>query len=382
VDQFEPVSQTSPRAAGLTAHIPLDDELTRIGLRSIKKLFTFEQDTGQSLVLHRNGAIKITRSRQYELLIQNEIDRGNRFGVNVRAMTADEVGRMVPWLATDAIQSAWYTPDECYLNPPDLPRGYLQSAQDLGARLLSNTEVTGFRVEDGQISWVLTTAGAIETSSVVCAAGAWTRRVAALVGQDIPIVPTRHQLIITDPVDLVAPEHPTIRIVDAGVYMRPDNHGLLLGVYEDDPVQQPPIADRRDFSMAQLPLDLTPLSEKMENIANVVPWLRTVGLRELRGGLPTITPDGHFIAHRIDSPSNFYVLTGCNVMGLYNSPALGELLAEWVCTGVMPADLAPFSLQRFDTDEFGDMRHLREMCQQVYTHRFTLETDTSPCADG
>lgn len=96
----------------------------------------------------------------------------------------------------------------------------------------------------------------------------------------------------------------------------------------------------------------------------------------------TITPDGHFIADRLDSPSNFYVLTGCNVMGLYNSPALGELLAEWVCTGVMPADLAHFSLQRFDTDEFADIGHLREACQQVYTPRFTLETDTSPQADG
>lgn len=373
VDRFAPVSQTSPRAAGVTAHVPLDDDLTRIGLRSIDKLLAFQADTGQPLNLHRNGAVKLCRSSRYESLIQEEIRRGRRFGVSIREITSTELSDLIPWIQSGGVASAWYATDECYFNPPDLPIGYVNSAQSLGAVVLSHTEVTGFHVTGSQIDYVLSSAGPIETSNVVCAAGAWTRSVMAMLDQDIPIVPTRHQLVITEPLDFVRPDHPTIRVVDAGVYIRPEKDALLVGAYESAPHQYPSLPQAPDFSIDSLNLDVEPLRSTLKEIADLGGWLATVAIRELRGGLPTITPDGRFIVDRLASPHNFFVLTGCNVMGLYCSPALGELLADWVVSGTAHADLEPFGLRRFETGEFLDTDRLLAACRQVYGHKFTHE---------
>ena len=69
-------------------------------------------------------------------------------------------------------------------------------------------------------------------------------------------MPTRHQLLITEPIDGVDAMQPITRVIDVNVYVRPDEGGLMLGGYEQKPLQY----DARDlparFDIADLPLDL------------------------------------------------------------------------------------------------------------------------------
>ena len=65
---------------------------------------------------------------------------------------------------------------------------------------------------------VETDKGAIRASVVVDAAGAWTRQVAAASGIRIPLVATRHQLLVTEPLAGVSADLPMVRIMDAAVY--------------------------------------------------------------------------------------------------------------------------------------------------------------------
>lgn len=97
--------------------------------------------------------------------------------------------------------------------------------------------------EQGSVRTVETDRGRIETPVVVDAAGAWARQAAAHAGIHIPMVPTRHQLLITEPIDGARPELPIVRIMDAAVCVRPCR-GFLVGGYETDPLQ---------FDMADLP---------------------------------------------------------------------------------------------------------------------------------
>jgi 4-methylaminobutanoate oxidase (formaldehyde-forming) len=91
---------------------------------------------------------------------------------------------------------------------------------------------------------------------VVDAAGAWLRAVAALSGAKVAVVPTRHQLLITEPIDGVDAMQPITRIIDVNVYARPDEGGLMLGGYEQSPLQYDKHALPPRFDIADLPLDL------------------------------------------------------------------------------------------------------------------------------
>ena len=71
-----------------------------------------------------------------------------------------------------------------------------------------------------RVEGVETDRGRIESPVVVDAAGAWARQVAAAARTHVPMVPTRHQVLITEPVEGVRPELPIVRIMDAAVYVR------------------------------------------------------------------------------------------------------------------------------------------------------------------
>ena len=67
--------------------------------------------------------------------------------------------------------------------------------------------------------------------------GPGSRLVAELMGARIPVVPTRHQLFITEPIDGITPAMPIARVIDANVYIRHERGGLMLGGYEPNPKQ-------------------------------------------------------------------------------------------------------------------------------------------------
>jgi glycine/D-amino acid oxidase-like deaminating enzyme len=102
-----------------------------------------------------------------------------------------------------------------------------RAAVTRGVALLEHPPVARLLLDGGRVAGVQTSRGRIEAPVVVDAAGAWPRPVAATAGAAPAVVPTRHQLLITQPLEGVRPEQPIVRVVDAKVYVRPDKGGLI-----------------------------------------------------------------------------------------------------------------------------------------------------------
>jgi 4-methylaminobutanoate oxidase (formaldehyde-forming) len=155
------------------------------------------------------------------------------------------------------------------------------------------------------------------------------------------------QLIVTEMVPGVRPDLPMVRIMDAAVYMRPCQDGLLWGVYEEEPT----FFDMDEFSptfrIADLKLDAEILWRAAEDVKAQLPILLKAKMREHRGGIPTMTSDGHHIVGPVPGAEGFFALSGCNVAGLSISPALGDAVAAWISEGEPPFDLSLMSISRF-----------------------------------
>jgi 4-methylaminobutanoate oxidase (formaldehyde-forming) len=139
--------------------------------------------------------------------------------------------------------------------------------------------------------------------------------------------------------------------MDAAVYVRPCDGGLLWGGYEAAPRffdmdRLPP-----DFAIPATPLDPEVLLELAAEVGAQLPVLREAGVREHRGGLPTMTGDGAHIVGPAPAADGFFVAGGCNVAGLSVSPAIGEAVAAWIADGEPPLDLAPLSIARFREEQ-------------------------------
>jgi glycine/D-amino acid oxidase-like deaminating enzyme len=347
VDRHEPASQTSPRAAGLVSHARTTELMIELVQLAAAKLQRFTSDTGQPLDWTRSGSLKVARRSEDVPIVEEDAARGERHGLDVELLSGEEANRLNAFLRPEGVLAVLRVGDDLYFDPAQVAIGYVRAAEARGAAVQPHTTVTRVNIEDGRVRSVETDRGVIRTAIVVDAAGAWTRQVAEASGIRVPLLPTRHQLFVTEPLEGVRAELPIVRVMDAAVYVRPCDGGLLWGGYEEAPRFFDMDALPPDFSIPDTPLDPEVLRRLADDVHAQLPALRAAGVREHRGGLPTMTGDGQHIVGPAPGAAGFFVAGGCNVAGLSVSPAIGEVVAAWIADGEPPLDLGELSIARF-----------------------------------
>ena len=379
VDQHAIGSQTSPRAAGLSAEVRDTELMTRLACRGVELLLRFSQDTREPLDLHQSGSLKIARNADHAQLVEAGVAHGQAMDVPIRMIGAKEAVQLMPFLRADGITAISFNPRDVYLDPAQLPQGYARAAERLGCTLLPHTRVEQIVLEGGNVAGVQTAGGVIGAPVVVDAAGGWLRRVARASGTDLPIVATRHQLMITAPLPDVRQGQPITRIIDANVYVRPCDGGLMLGGYEPDPLQVPLEELPDGYAIDLMPLDQAVMDGLAKAVAAQFPIFQDAKVAVLRGGLPTMTPDNEHVIGPIPDTPGLYVLGGCNVGGLSTAPAFGELLCKMVVEDRTPAETAPLLPARLLARAWPE-RELRDVCRANYAAHYAARTESVPPA--
>ena len=367
VDKHDVGSQTSPRAAGMVSCVRKSDLMIRLIKDACRKIEMFTEETGQPLDWVHSGSLKIARRPQDAEVIKGDFERGRRMGLDVELISPEQASRLNPFLKTTGIVAAMRIGDDRYFDPAQVAVGFARAAATQGATVLPKTDVLTVNISAGKVTGVTTANGTIESKVVVDAAGAWTRQVADASGIRVPLIPTRQQLIVTEPLDGTRADLPMVRIMDAAVYTRPCQGGLLWGVYEETPRFFDMKSLGASFDIKDMPLDIEVLRSAAAEVKDQLPILQTAQVREFRGGIPTMTADGHHILGPAPGAEGFYFASGCNVAGLSISPTIGEALAAWIVDGRPPVDLSPMSAMRF-TDQPWTEAQLQKDAAWQYRH--------------
>lgn len=367
LDKHEIGSQTSPRAAGMVSYLRKGDLMIHLVKLAGEGIRRFAADTGEPLDWIHSGSLKIARRPEDAQVLERDLERGKRLGLDVQSISPEEAHRLNPFLQCEGVHAVLRIADDMYFNPAQVAIGFARGAEARGATLLPFTGVTRVLIEDGNVTGVETEKGAIRAPIVVDAAGAWTRQVAELSGVRVPLVPTGQQLFVTEPIDGARADLPIVRIMDAAVYMRPCDGGLLWGVYEESPRFFDMNALGSRFHIRDMPLDAEVLWHAADEVRAQLPVLRRAKVREHRGGIPTMTADGLHIIGPAPETRGFFFASGCNVAGLSISPAIGEMLAAWIAEGQPPIDLTPLAITRFNSKEWSEERLKQDSAWQ-YRH--------------
>lgn len=369
IERNEVGSQTSQRAAGLFRKVVGTELGARLMHEATERAAEFEKESGRSLNFHRNGSLLVALTEAGEERITRDAERAQGLGIPCEMISHAEARRLAPFFEPGPARAIVHSFQDAWVDPERVAPAFAARAEELGARVLSNTALEGVIHEGGRVLGVRTSRGEIRAPVVIDAAGAWSAPVAEVAGIRVPVVPTLHQLYITEPIEGVEPLQPTVRIMEPSVYVRYDKGGLMLGGYEDDPHQYPSGGLPRDFQISDLPLELDRLRGLTDETLAFFPRLRDAKIRIHRGGLPTITPDGHHIAGPVPNLEGFYVIAGCNVGGLSISPALGRALVDLILDGKTEPDLRPYYVERFG-DRYDDPAALAAACAEAYPRRY------------
>jgi glycine/D-amino acid oxidase-like deaminating enzyme len=339
------VTETSPRAAGLAVQVRTLREFGRLAIRSVELLVSFEEQTGEPLEVSQTGSVAVARDEASDARVRAHPRLGARNGLEVALIDSAEAASLAPYADYRDARSISFTPSDLHLEPGDLPRAYIRAAARRGMVSLEGHDAGSVLVEHGRVAGLATDRGTIRADVVVNCAGGWLSALASTIDAPLPVQPVRHQLVVSEPSDEVSDWHASVRIVDANVYARPYAGGLMFGGYESQPVFLE--AGELPASVTELELDMAAIDELRGRVRTELAVLDRLTVRELRGGIPTLTADGHPIIDELPGAEGYFVVGGCNVGGLSTSPAVGEAVASWIMTGERPAVLAPFGLDRF-----------------------------------
>lgn len=307
---------TSKAAGGVRAQFS-DRINILLGLRGIETFTHFRERFDQEIDLHQVGYLFLLDSPDSVSAFEQNVALQNELGVPSRMISVGEAKRMSPMIETDGLLAAAYSPEDGHCTPESVVLGYASAARRAGARLIVNCAATGIETAGSRIVAVNTEGGRVETDTVVCAAGAWSRQIGEWVGVNLPVTPLRRQVLVTEPIPDLAPDTPFTIDFGASFYFHREGNGLLLGMSDPDEVP--------GFELTRTDSWLPGLGEA---IARRTPRLLDVGIATGWAGLYEMTPDQNALIGEAGDVARFLYATGFSGHGFMMGPAVGEVMRD------------------------------------------------------
>ena len=347
LDKDKLTSGSTWHAAGMVGQLRNNANITRLLGESVAVYDQVARDNDQPAGWRTTGSLRLACTRDRVIEYERLATTAKSFGLEFGLIGPAEARRLVPAMnVADVLAAAWL-PSDGVANPSDLTLAFAKGARRLGARLIEDTAVTGFRVEAGRVAGVKTTRGAIACETVVLCAGIWARQLGRLAGVNVPLQPSHHQYVVTDVIEGVPRGCPGVRDPDHLTYFKEEVGGLIFGGYETNPVayQADPIPDNHAFKL--MPENVEQFEVLMQGAVHRFPALETTGIKRWFNGIESFTEDGMFILGEAPEVAGFFVGAGFNSFGIAAAGGAGRVLAQWILDGEPPYDLWAADIRRF-----------------------------------
>jgi sarcosine dehydrogenase len=375
LEQGKLTSGSTWHAAGLVGQLRSSASITRVLKYSVDLYKRLDSETGLATGWKMTGCLRLATSEDRWTEFRRLATTARSFGMEMHLISPAEVKKMWPMMETSDLIGASWLPTDGQASPSDITQSLAKGARMFGAKLFEDVRVTGFQMKDGRIVAVDTTQGSIACEKVVNCAGQWARQVGALAGVNVPLQPVKHQYVITERIEGLAADAPTIRDPDRRTYFKEEVGGLVMGGYEPNPQPWTPETPKGDvpddWQFRLFDDDWDHFEQHMSQAIARVPALETAGVKQMINGPESFTPDGNFILGLAPECANMFVGAGFNAFGIASGGGAGWVLADWVVNGEAPLDLWVVDIRRFSALH-RDRDWVRDRTLEAYGKHYTV----------
>ena len=322
--------------------------LTDLIRYSISLYAGLEEETGQATGWIGKGSLSVATTEDRLVHIRRQEALAHLFGVRARSIPTGEAKERWPLMRAEDVIGAVWSPDDGRVGPSDLCAALVKGARARGARIYEDTGVTGILTGGGRITGVETDRGAVRCDAIALCAGLWSRKVASMAGAEVPVWPCEHFYLLTQPIDGIEGNLPTLSDHDGHLYVRDDSGGLLIGCFEPIGKAIDPERLGEDFAFRLLPEDWDHFEPMMLNALHRLPALETAQVKMLLNGPESFTPDGAFLLGEAAETRGLFLGCGMNSVGVASAGGAGMALAHCIVhgQGTAPATLHAKRLRR------------------------------------
>ena len=318
------------------------------------------------------------------------------FGLETRVLRGADLQRIVPGLGGDWV-GGMHTPGDGHAEPEKATDAFARAAVAHGASLHLDCAVQGVTTRAGAVTGVVTEHGEIRAPAVVCAAGAWSARLARTLGLDLPQRWVRGTVAWTT----VAPVVTRCAVWGPGVAFRQRRDGsfniaaggaldhdvtldslrqlrfflpsfwknkslfrfhvgrpLLASVaaaLPGSPARRQPLVWDRALEPAPNPAKV---QRSLAELQRVLPALPPLGIAKSWAGYIDAAPDLVPVLGEVPGLSGFVLATGFSGHGFAMGPIAGRLVAELIVDGKPSLDISGFRFSRFADGAIGKPRNV------------------------
>ncbi|MEP1209237.1 MAG: FAD-dependent oxidoreductase [Rhizobiaceae bacterium] len=364
---------SSWHAAGGIHALNADPNIAALQAYTIDLLPKIQEESGQDINLHMTGGLTLAGTPDRWEWLQSAYRVFQSIGIeDCELMTPEQAKERCPIMSTDGILGAMWADREGYIDTTGTVHAYAGAAKKHGAEVVEHNRVLELnQTSDG---WqVITEKGTITCEHVVNAGGLWAKQVGRMAGIELPVSPLKHHYLVSDTIPELEEldfEVPMTVDLEGFTYMRQDQKGILLGIYE---------IDHEHWAIDGAPWDygIELFQEQTDRIENELilgferyPALQEIGVKTWVNGAFTFSPDGNPLVGPVRGKPGYWC--ACAVMaGFLQGGGVGKSLAEWMIHGEPEADVYGMDVARY-----GDYAHnkqfIRETTGQFYTRRFVM----------
>ncbi|WP_067336249.1 GcvT family protein [Stappia indica] len=381
LEQGKLTSGSTWHAAGLVGQLRSSASITQVLKYSVDLYKRLDAETGLETGWRMTGCLRLACNEDRWTEYRRLATTARSFGMEMHLLSPDEVKAMWPLMRVDDLVGATFLPTDGQASPSDITQSLAKGARMHGVRIVEGIRVTGFVMDGSRITHVETTQGRVACDTVVNCAGQWARQVGAMAGVNVPLQPVKHQYIITEPIQGITSNTPTVRDPDRRTYFKEEVGGLALGGYEPNPIAWTTGDVPDDFQFQLFEDDWDHFEQHLVNSIHRVPALEQTGVKQMINGPESFTPDGNFILGAAPECANMYVGAGFNAFGIASGGGAGWVLAEWVMKGEAPLDLWSVDIRRF-SGLHSDRDWVCERTLEAYGKHYTIVFPHEEYASG
>ncbi|MEJ2283714.1 MAG: FAD-dependent oxidoreductase [Desulfobacterales bacterium] len=371
VEKGELTSGSTWHAAGLVGQLRSERNITRMLQYSVRLYDQLEAETGLATGWKMSGCLHLasTRERMYEL--QKGATTARSFGLEMQMISPEEARDLCPIISLDGIIGAAFMPTDGQADPAGITQALAKGARNRGAKIYEHTLVTGFEFDNQRVSAVKTDHGDIRCETLVNCTGMWGYQVGEMLGVNTPVVPFQHQFLVTEKIEGLPPNLPTIRDKDSLLYYKEEVGGLVMGGYERNGIPWGVDGVPNDFISQLLDEDFDHFQQLSDPAMQRTPCLAQAGISRLVNGPEGFTPDGDAIMGPAPELDNVFVGVGFNAFGIAAGGGAGRMLAEWIAEGEPSLDIWPLDIRRFGPHHRSRAYNL-ERTKELYGKHYTI----------
>ena len=285
---------------------------------------------------HSHGQVLVAESEAELEAFRTRVDELKLNGFTHEELL-DRAGllRLVPAVA-DHCPGGLVSRRDGAADPFRTTQAFRRKAVACGARVHEGVAATGV-VRRGGAWRVETSDGAFEAPTIVNAAGAWADRIAAAVGDRVPLEVIGPMLMITsrlpnfiDPVVILRSRKLSFKQFANGTVMIGGGHPAL------------PLRDEN-----RTIIDWARLAESAKTVWELFPVMRGATIVRAWAGLEARMPDDIPVIGPSAAAPGVYHQFGFCAHGFQLGPGVGALIAELIATGHTNLPIAPFRVDRF-----------------------------------